>query len=79
MARFFITVWHGESGSHGAVVDRKTGRLKGQASTFRDGGFWVDLLRIQRDALNRAWERGEESAPVRMLPQRAIPGGVEAE
>jgi len=52
--RYTVTIWHGASGSIGVVIDRKTRRIKGRCSTFRDGVGWRELLEIQCKALNKA-------------------------
>ena len=63
--RYYVTVWHGEAGSIGSIIDRKFGRVKGSASTFRNGADWRELLDIQCRALNVAVQRDE------------LPGGSE--
>lgn len=47
MKRFYVTVWHGESGSLGWRVDRM------YTSTIRDGGEWRSKLDAEADRLNR--------------------------
>jgi len=54
MKRYKVTIWHGEGGSIGVVIDRRTGGTKGRASTFREGALWRELLDRQARALNDA-------------------------
>lgn len=54
MERFYVTVWHGESGSLGWLVDRDTGEYLLYTSTIRDGGEWRSKLDDEARRLNSA-------------------------
>lgn len=54
VGRYTVAVWHGEGGSHGAVIDRKRNRVKGRASTREHGKAWISRLRALAWVLNSA-------------------------
>ena len=61
MKRYIIRQCKGQLVNWATVVDTKTGRRKGTTNSHRDGDFYLELARIQCNALNKAARKELES------------------